>query len=146
MAASTRIIGQNIIFKLASTTYAPDINMFELTLGDAPGGQRTMTEVRSNGEWTLKLSGIVSGESDSLYRLLWENFGTEVAFVCGPNGNASPGADTPHYTGTVVFNELPPLSITSGEDVNFEVSLRVKNTGLDVASKLYYGVTVDVTA
>jgi hypothetical protein len=146
MAASTRIIGQNIVFKLGSTSYAPDVNMFELTLGDAPGGIRTFAEVRPNAEWTLKLSGIVSGDSDSLYQFLWANFGSEVTFTCGPNGNASPGTDTPHYTGTVVINELPPLSLTSGEDVSFEVSLRVKNTGLDVASKLFYGVTIDVTA
>lgn len=146
MAASTRIVGQNIVFKIGTTSYAPDINMFELTLGDAPGGQRTMTEVRPNGEWTLKLSGIVSGDADSLYRLLWENFGTEVAFTAGPNGNTTPGADQPHYTGTVVFNELPPLSLTAGEDASFEVSLRVKNTGLDVASNLFYGVTIDATA
>lgn len=146
MAASTRIVGQNIVFKIGTTSYAPDINMFELTLGDAPGGQRTMTEVRPNGEWTLKLNGIVSGDADSLYRLLWENFGTEVAFTAGPNGNTTPGADQPHYTGTVVFNELPPLSLTAGEDASFEVSLRVKNTGLDVASNLFYGVTIDATA
>lgn len=146
MAASTRIVGQNIIFKLGTTTYAPDINQFELTLGDAPGGVRTMTEVRANGEWALKLSGIVSGASTSLYRFLWENFGTEVAFDCGPNGNASESTDQPHYKGTVVLNELPPLSITAGEDINFDVTLRVKNTGLDVASKLFYGVTIDATA
>jgi hypothetical protein len=145
MAASTRIVGQNIKFTLGGDTFAPDINMFELTLGDAPGGQRTMTEVRPNGEWALKLAGIVSGDAASLYRLLWENFGTEVAFVCGPNGNASPLSNEPHYTGTVVFNELPPLALTSGEDANFEVTLRVKNTGLDVASNLYYGVTIDST-
>ena len=145
MAASTRIVGQNIIFTLDGDTFAPDINMFELTLGDAPGGQRTMTEVRPNGEWALKLSGIVSGDSTSLYRLLWENFGTEVPFVCNPNGTSA-GAQTPSYTGSVVFNELPPLALTAGEDASFEVTLRVVNTGLDVATKLYYGVTVDVTA
>jgi hypothetical protein len=145
MAASTRIVAQNIIFKLDATTYAPDVNMVELTLGDAPGGQRTMTEVRPNGEWALKVSGIVSGDADSLYRLLWENFGTEVAFEINPNGS-TPGADTPSYTGTVVFNELPPLALTSGEDASFEVTLRVKNTGLNVASNLYYGVTIDATA
>lgn len=146
MAASTRIVGQNIVFKLGTTSYAPDISAFELTLGDAPGGIRTMTEVRPNGEWSLKLSGVVSGDADSLYRFLWENFGTEVAFVCGPNGNTTEGADQPHYKGTVVLNELPPLSITAGEDINFDVTLRVKNTGLDVASKLFYGVTIDATA
>ena len=146
MAASTRIVGQNIIFKLGTTTYAPDINMFELTLGDAPGGVRTMTEVRTNGEWSLKLSGVVSGVATSLYRFLWENFGTEVAFTCGPNGNSTEATDQPHYKGTVILNELPPLSITAGEDINFDVTLRVKNTGLDVASKLFYGVTIDATA
>ena len=146
MAASTRIVGQNIVFKLDATTYAPDLNQFELTLGDAPGGVRTFSEVRPNAEWALKLSGIVSGDADSLYQFLWLNFGTEVEFVAGPNGNASPGADTPHYTGTVVINELPPLSIMSGDDLSFEVTLRVKNTGLDVATKLFYGVTIDVTA
>jgi hypothetical protein len=145
MAASTRIVAQNIIFKLGTDTYAPDVNMVELTLGDAPGGQRTMTEVRPNGEWALKVSGIVSGDADSLYRLLWENFGTEVAFEINPNGTTA-GADTPSYTGTVVFNELPPLALTSGEDASFEVTLRVKNTGLNVASNLYYGVTIDATA
>lgn len=145
MAASTRIVGQNIVFKLGSTTYAPDLNQFELTLGDAPGGVRTFSEVRPNGEWSLKLSGIVSGDDTSLYQFLWLNFGSEVTFTAGPNGNASPGADTPHYTGTVVLNELPPLSIMSGDDISFEVTLRVKNTGLDVASKLFYGVTIDVT-
>jgi len=146
MAASTRIVGQNIVFKLDATSYAPDLNQFELTLGDAPGGVRTFSEVRPNAEWSLKLSGIVSGDADSLYQFLWLNFGTEVDFIAGPNGNTSAGADEPHYTGTVVINELPPLSITSGDDLSFEVTLRVKNTGLNVASKLFYGVTIDVTA
>jgi hypothetical protein len=145
MAASTRIVAQNIIFKLGADSFAPDINMVELTLGDAPGGQRTMTEVRPNGEWALKIAGIVSGDADSLYRLLWENFGTEVAWEINPNGVAA-GTDVPSYKGTVVFNELPPLALTSGEDASFEVTLRVKNTGLDVAANLYYGVTIDATA
>lgn len=146
MAASTRIVAQNIVFKIGTTTYAPDINQVELTLGDAPGGVRTMTEVRANGEWALKIAGIVSGDSDSLYQFLWLNFGTEATFTIAPNGNTSPSADEPHYTGTVVVNELPPLSLSAGDDAAFEVTLRVKNTGLDVAAKLFYGVTIDVTA
>lgn len=146
MAASTRIVAQNIIFKIGTTTYAPDINQVELTLGDAPGGVRTMTEVRANGEWSLKISGIVSGSATSLYQFLWSNFGTEATFTIAPAGNATESADAPHYKGTVVINELPPLSLSAGDDAAFDVTLRVKNTGLDVATKLFYGVTVDVTA
>jgi hypothetical protein len=146
MAASTRIIGQNIVFKIGTTSYAPDVQQYELSLGDAPGGQRTMSEVRANGEWSLKIDGILSGDSESLYQLLWVNNGTEVAFTVGPNGNATAGADQPHYTGTVVFNELPPLAQNAGEDGNFSVTLRVKNTGHDPAANLFYGLTRDITA
>jgi hypothetical protein len=145
MATSTRIKAQNIIFKIGSTDYACDANMIELTLGDAPGDVQTFCETRVGGEWALQLDGITSGEDTSLYRVLWDNFGTEVAFVIAPNGNATPTADTPHYEGTVVFDQLPPLSLNSNETALFSVTLEVKNTPHDPAANKYYGVEI-VTA
>lgn len=145
MAASTRITAQNILFKIAGTDYACDANSVVLELGDAPGDVQTFCEQRVGGEWALTLSGITSGEDTSLYQVLWTNFGSTATFVIAPNGNSTPGADTPHYEGTVVFNQLPPLNLTSNEVVQFSVTLRVKNTGLDVANNLYYGVEL-VTA
>jgi hypothetical protein len=146
MAASTRIKANNIIFKIGATDYACDANMVELTLDDAPGDVQTFCEVRVGGQWTLTLEGITSGEDTSLYRILWDNFGSEVAFTIAPNGNTTPTADTPHYTGTVVFDQLPPLSLTSNEITKFSVELRVKNTPHTPASDIYYGVTIDATA
>ncbi len=140
MAASTRITAQNILFKIAGTDYACDANSVVLELGDAPGDVQTFCETRVGGEWALTLAGITSGEATSLYQVLWTNFGSEAAFVIAPNGNTSPSANEPHYEGTVVFNQLPPLNLTSNEVVQFSVTLKVKNTGLDVASDLYYGV------
>jgi hypothetical protein len=140
MAASTRITAQNILFKIAGTDYACDANSVVLELGDAPGDVQTFCETRVGGEWALTLSGITSGEDTSLYQVLWTNFGSDALFVIAPNGNASPSVDEPHYKGTVVFNQLPPLNLTSNEVVQFTVTLRVKNTGLNVASNLYYGV------
>jgi hypothetical protein len=145
MAASTRIKAQNIIFKIDSTDYACDANMIELSLGDAPGDVMTFCENRVGGEWSLQLDGITSGEATSLYRVLWDNFGTEVAFVIAPNGNASPSADQPHYEGTVKFNELPPLSLNSNETALFSVTLEVKNTPHDPTANQYFGVEI-VTA
>jgi hypothetical protein len=145
MAASTRIKAQNIIFKIDGTNYACDANSVMLELGDAPGDVQTFCEVRVGGEWALTLEGITSGDSDSLYQLLWENFGAHAEFAIAPNGNAVPSADAPHYTGTVVFDELPPLNLTSNEVVQFSVTLQVRNTGLDTANDLYYGVTKVVT-
>ena len=146
MAASTRVTAKNILFKIGSTNYACDATMVELTLDDAPGDVQTFCEVRVGGQWTLHLEGIVSGDDTSLYQVLWSNFGTEVAFTVAPNGNASPSADEPHYKGTVIFNQLPPLSLTSNEVSTFTVDLEVKNTPHTPASNIWYGVERDVTA
>ena len=140
MAASTRIKAQNIIFKIDGVNYACDATSVVLELGDAPGDVQTFCEVRVGGEWALTVDGITSGDDDSLYQILWANFGSEVGFEIAPNGNAVPTTDEPHYTGTVVFDQLPPLNITSNEVVAFSVGLTVRNTGLDVATGLFYGV------
>jgi hypothetical protein len=142
MAASTRITAQNILFKIAGTDYACDANSVVLELGDAPGDVQTFCETRVGGEWALTLAGITSGETTSLYQVLWTNFGSHAEFVIAPNGNSVPSTDEPHYIGNVVFNQLPPLNLTSNEVVQFSVTLRVRNTGLDVASNLYYGVSL----
>lgn len=146
MAASTRIKANNIVFKIGATDYACDANMVELTLDDAPGDVQTFCEVRVGGQWSLQLDGIVSGDAASLYRVLWDNFGSEVAFTIAPNGNASPSSTQPHYKGTVIFDQLPPLSLTSNEIAKFSVTLTVKNTPHTPTSDIYYGVEIDTTA
>lgn len=139
--AVPRVVARNITFKIGSTSYAPEVNMVSLTLGDTPGGIQTFSEVRVQGEWALQLDGYMSQKSSSLYQLLWSSFGSELAFEINPGGGTA-GVDNPKYSGTVIINELPPLELTSNEEVAFSVTLRVKNTGLDTGAKLYYGVTI----
>lgn len=148
MPASTRIKATNITFKIGTVEFNCDTNLVELTLGDAPGDVQTFCEVRTGGQWALQLDGITSGDSASLYRLLWANFGTEVAFTIAPNGNATASTTQPHYTGTVVFDQLPPLSLTSGEVVKFSVTLSVKNAvhTPSTTPPVYYGVTLKTAA
>ena len=145
MAASTRIKAHNIIFNIGATDYACDATMVDLQLQDAPGDVQTFCEQRIGGEWALSLEGITSGVATSLYRVLWENFGTTGTFTIAPNGNASPSATEPHYEGTVKFDQLPPLSLNTNETVTFSVTLTVDNSTHDPASDIYYGVEV-VTA
>jgi hypothetical protein len=145
MAASTRIKAQNIIFKIGATNYACDANMVELTLDDAPGDVQTFCEQRVGGQWALQLDGIMSGDSGSLYRLLWDNFGTVVAFTIAPNGNAVATSSEPHYEGEAKFNQLPPLSLMSNETAKFSVTLEVVNTPHDPENEQYYGIEI-VTA
>lgn len=146
MAASTRITARNIIFKIGTTDYACDATMVSLELGDAPGDVQTFCEQRVGGQWTLNLEGITSGDTTSLYRVLWDNFGTTAAFTIAPNGNATESSTQPHYKGTVRFDQLPPLSLTSNETVKFTVALTVDNSTHNPSSDIYYGVTVDASA
>jgi hypothetical protein len=144
MPTSTRIKAQNIKFLIGATEYSCDANLVELTLNDAPGDVQTFCEVRVGGEWKLQLDGVTSGDATSLYRILWSNFGTEVAFTVAPQGNAVGTTSSPIYTGTVVFDQLPPLSLNSGEVVKFSVTLTVKNAVHTPATTppVYYGLTV----
>jgi hypothetical protein len=142
MAASTRIKATDIIFKIDGTDYACDANMVELTLDDAPGDVQTFCEVRVGGQWSLQLDGITSGDATSLYRILWDNFGNHAEFIIGASGNSVPSADQPHYVGTVVFDQLPPLSLTSNETTKFSVTLTVRQTPHTPASGIYYGVQI----
>lgn len=145
MAASTRIKAHNIIFNIGATDYACDATMVDLVLQDAPGDVQTFCEQRVGGEWTLTLEGIVSGDATSLYRVLWENFGTTGTFTIAPNGNATATSAEPHYEGTVKFDQIPPLSLNTNETATFSVTLTVDNSTHDPASDVYYGVEI-VTA
>jgi hypothetical protein len=148
MPASTRIKATNIKFLISTVEYSCDANVIELTLNDAPGGVQSFCEVRTDSEWKLQIDGTSSGDAASLYRLLWANFGTEVAFTIAPQGNATASTTQPHYTGTVVFDALPPLSLTSGEVVKFSVTLTVKNAVHTPSSTppVYYGLTLKTAA
>jgi len=132
MATSTRIKAQDIKFLIGATEYACDATNIELASQDAPGDVQTFCEMTVGQEWTLTLEGITSGDDTSL-------------FTIAPNGNATATPDEPHYTGTVKFDALPPLSLTSNETSTFSVALTVVNTPHDPANDVWYGVEI-VTA
>lgn len=127
MAASTRIKATNIKFIIDGDEFSCDADNIELTLADAPGGQRTFCEVQALQEWKLSMNGIASGDSTSLYQLLFANYGTEVVFSVAPQGNTTATTSAPIYEGTVIFDQLPPLSMTAGEIMAFTVELTVSN-------------------
>jgi len=144
MAISTRIKASNIKFTINTTDYAYDANNIELALTDAPGAQQTFTEVQPLQEWKLSIEGIASGDAASLYRLLYANYGTEVAFKVAPQGNATATTSAPIYEGTVIFDTLPPLSMTSGEIMSFSTELTVKNSvhTPSATPPIYFGLTL----
>ena len=91
----------------------------------------------------MSLAGIASGDSTSLYQLLFANYGTEVAFTLAPQGNTTATTRAPIYSGTVIFDTLPPLSMTSGDIMAFEIELTVKNSvhTPSATPPVYFGLT-----
>ena len=143
MAVSTRIKATNIKFLINSVEYSCDANSVELSLSDAPGGQQTFCEVQPLQEWKLSLEGIASGDSTSLYQLLFANYGTEVAFKVAPQGNSTATASAPNYEGTVIFDTLPPINMVSGDIMSFDIELTVKNSvhTPSATPPVYFGLT-----
>lgn len=148
MATSTRIKATNIKFLIGSTEYACDLNAVSLTLNDAPGDVRTFCEVTTGSEWKAQLDGVASGDATSLYQILFANFGTEVAFTVAPQGNTTPTTSAPHWTGTLIFDQLPPVDLASGEIAKFSVTLTVKNSvhTPSATPPVYYGLTKKTAA
>ena len=147
MAASTRIKATNIKFTINATEYSCDANALELSLTDAPGAQQLFCEVQPLQEWKLRIDGITSGDSGSLFQLLLANYGTEVAFKVAPQGNSTATTSAPIYEGTVIFDTLPPISMTSNEIMTFSVELTVKNTvhTPSATPPVYFGLTKKTT-
>ncbi len=143
MAASTRITASNIKFEIDNVAYECDADSVELSLSDNPGDVRTFCEVQTGQRWTVKLSGVVSGDATSLYQVLFANYGTEATFSVAPLGNTTATTSAPIYEGTIVFDQLPPLSMTAGEVVKFSVELSVKaNVHTPAATPpIFFGLT-----
>jgi hypothetical protein len=143
-SASTRIKAQNIKFLINTTEYSVDADSIELATTDAPGATQLFSEVQPLQEWKITISGIASGSADSLFRLLWANYGTQVAFKVAPQGNATATTSAPVYTGTVKFDQLPPLNMSSNEIMAFSTELTVVNDVHTPAATppVYFGLTL----
>lgn len=140
MAASTRLVARNIKFTVDGDEFACDANKISLTTEDAPGGVRTFCETNTEKQWKMAIDGIVSLSATSLYQTLFALQGTQVDFTLAPAGNASPSTTQPHYTGSVIIDDLPPLELTAGEGTVFSVTLTVDNATHSPSTGYWYGL------
>lgn len=65
-------------------------------------------------DFTLKFTAAQDLAAGSLWRLMWDQAGTEVPVTVMPYGNATPTATEGHMTGTVVVS-IPDGVILGGE-------------------------------
>lgn len=122
---SARIKGKKLGFKLNGRDVWPDMNEAEMSPSDSDS-TATFGSIGAGGtQMKLKVAGIVSTASASLWRLLFDNVGKDVPFTFAPNGNDTPSADQPHYTGVCTISTPPTLPVKVNEESTFDLELPV---------------------
>ena len=122
---SARIKGKKLGFKLNDRDVWPDMNEAEMSPSDSDS-TATFGSIGAGGtQMKLKVAGIVSTASASLWRLLFDNVGKDIPFVFAPHGNATPPADPPHSVGTCTISTPPPLPVKVNEESTFALELPV---------------------
>lgn len=108
--------GSGAVFTLqdgvaAAVDYSEDLKAIRLTSEDKDDSDLTFAEAAAGDtkDYQVAITAIQSTAVDSLWRLLWDNPGSEFQAVYGPHGNAVPSADKPHFTFTVKATGAPEV-------------------------------------
>ena len=103
MATSTRIKANALLLSIDGTDYWADFSSVVMQSEDASADVTTFYDASLGGrrDFYFTVSGVQSVEAASFWRAMWADAGSEVAFIYAPKGNATAGADAPHFTGQV---------------------------------------------
>lgn len=98
----------------------PDVSNLEVRVGDADTDFVSFADAALGGtkEWTLAMTIAQDTAAGSLWRQIWDNVGAELDVVVRPNGNATPSANEPHFTGTVIVKYPDGLILGGDADVS----------------------------
>lgn len=93
-----------------------DGDLIEATLENEDKDQVTFADVKGGltKDAFMNIKGVQDTSTGSLWRLLWDNPGAEIAVKYGPNGNALASADDPHVVGTLKASGRPTLGTAAG--------------------------------
>lgn len=115
---STTYDGKDLIFTVDGISFTADGTAVVMDNEDGDTGTQTFDDL-ANGvpvNWFFQLSALTNLAGTGFHTMLWENAGTEVAFVFDPMGaGVTPSADKPKYTGTCKIPRKPPVGGTAGE-------------------------------
>lgn len=76
-------------------------------------------------QWFFTITAVADYGDGSLWSTLWDNAGSEVAFVFKPYGNTTASTAQPHFTGNCTITAKPPVGGSANEVFTFEARLDV---------------------
>lgn len=108
MAASRSIQGKSLTLEIGGVEYQPDLSNIVLDNEEADTDTVFFGDTNSR-QYFFEATVRQSVATASLWRYIWENEGDEVNFTFNVEGNVTPTADSPHFTGTLVIPAPPQL-------------------------------------
>lgn len=122
---NTRVLGNKLGLDINGKDFWADIGKFELAPSDSDKDTLTFGDAASGAAatWTLKITAVVSFDTQAFWQMCWANAGKTVPFILAPHGNKTPTTTKPHFTGTVKIGTKPPISSEAGDTkgATFEV-------------------------
>jgi len=126
MAVRNRIKGVKFSLRIDGVEYKEDIVSLTLEPEEADGGVVTFADAERGGtfDWFLRGEAVVSFDSESFWKTLWNNTGDTVDYVYAPHGNAVATATEPHFTGSFTIGGKPTVGGEANETQVFEFDLK----------------------
>jgi hypothetical protein len=124
---ATRTNGKNLSLTINAVEINAEGTSVVLDNEDADDTDVTFADLDDGDpkQWFFSLAALADYGVGSVWTMLWEEAGNDVAFVFKPYGNAVATAAQPHFTGSAKILSKPPIGGAAGETFNFEARLDV---------------------
>lgn len=118
--------GKNLTLTVDGVQFNADGTSVVMDSEDADTEAVTFAEL-ANGtpqQWFFQLTTLQDYGAATFWRMLWDNSGSEVAFVFAPKGGPV-AADKPEFTGTLTIPRKPSVGGDAGSTWTSEVRLDI---------------------
>jgi hypothetical protein len=98
------------------TEYTSSVSSVTIDSAESDSDFTSFADAAAGGarKYTLGLTLKQNPDANSLWRLMWDETGTEVPVIVRPNGGTAPSATTAEFQGTVIISE-PDGTLLGGE-------------------------------
>lgn len=125
---ATKYDGKNLSFTVDGTQFNADGTSVVMDNEDGDAGTQTFAELE-NGvpvDWFFQLSALTDPAESGFWAMLWENAGSEVAFVFDPFGaGIAPTTSKPKFTGTCKIPRKPAVGGQAGETWTYDFRIDI---------------------
>jgi hypothetical protein len=126
---ATKYDGKDLTFTVDGVEFNADGTSVVMDSEDADTDSTTFAELADGTpqQWFFQLTALQDYAAASFWHALWDNAGSEVAFIFNPKGGPV-AAGKPSFTGTCTIPRKPPVGGDAGTTWTFDFRLDIDGT------------------